>query len=55
MLGPGVGAAVPLGVGIGGPIGLGLSFAFALLATYAFAASRAARLTGTLRPPRGVA
>jgi hypothetical protein len=43
VLGPGVGAALPLGVGIGGPIGLGLSFALALLATWAFAVSRGAR------------
>ena len=41
MIGPGVGAAVPLGIGIGGPIGLGISFALALLATWAFFASRA--------------
>jgi hypothetical protein len=41
VVGPGVGAAVPLGIGIGGPIGLALSFALALLATWAFAVSRA--------------
>ena len=43
VLGPGVGAALPLGIGIGGPIGLGVSFALALLATWAFAVSRAGR------------
>jgi hypothetical protein len=41
VVGPGVGAALPLGIGIGGPIGLGLSFALALLATWAFGVSRA--------------
>jgi hypothetical protein len=41
VIGPAVGAAVPLGIGIGGPIGLALSFALALLATWAFAVSRA--------------
>jgi hypothetical protein len=40
VIGPGVGAALPLGIGVGGPVGLGLSFALALLATWAFVASR---------------
>jgi uncharacterized membrane protein len=40
VLGPALGAAVPIGVGLGGPVGLAVSFALALLATWAFVMSR---------------
>jgi hypothetical protein len=40
VLGPALGAAVPIGIGVGGPVGLGISFALALLATWAWAMSR---------------
>ena len=48
VLGPALGAALPIGIGVGGPVGLGISFALALLATLGLGDVAPPRLTGRL-------